>query len=104
MLVRAERYDAARWPGKENGNDGSLGVLNNLCEAVRSIVETVVESMHKNHRLASPHPFGGACEGCAESGLVKVLGRHRHEISMRIAGRRSWPLNVTDLAAVVGWN
>src|SRR5262249_8865305 len=89
---------------KKNGNDGRLRVLNNLCEAVRSIIETVVESMHKNHRPAAPHLFGGGGKGCAESTLIKMLRRYGHEISMRIAGRRSWPLNVTDLPAVVGWD
>jgi hypothetical protein len=60
-----------------DGTTGSLTLVE-LREAVRSIVETVVESMYKNHRLASSHPFGGGGKGCAKSGLIKVLGRYGH--------------------------
>src|SRR5437588_8101474 len=104
VLIGTQSNHTSRWPREKNGDRRSLRVLDDLREAVRRIIETIVESMHKYDRFASAGRLRDAANCGAEGWLVQVLGRYSHEVPVRISWWRGRPLDLADLARLVGRN
>ena len=104
IRVGAQFYFAARRPGKQYRNAWRFRVVDDLSKAVNCVIELVVKPMHEHEHFAASRRLCCGGHSGHKSLFVEIVRGNRHEIPTRIARKGLRPLDLANLAGVVGRN
>ena len=103
-IVKILQRAAARGPGEQHRDDVGVRIVRDLREAVDRLLEAGVVAVHEDQHVAARRLGDPLVEIRARFLQVHAVGAGRYEITRGIAGRRSRPLHLADLAHRIGRN